>query len=85
MPNQTPPNPTCRNRPAKNSKPAYATRPQRRKAVREIIQNLEAILMAEKRYIENAPLNLQISFQYEEAEQTAGALEEALDILMDVF
>jgi hypothetical protein len=85
MPNPISKSKTSRNCPAKNAKPAYATRPQRRKAVREMIQNLEAILAAEKRYVENAPLNLQASFQYEEAEQTVGALEEALDILMDTF
>jgi hypothetical protein len=72
-------------RPSKNPRQPYATRPQRRKALKEIIHHLEIIMAAEKRYVENAPLNLQASFQYEEAEQTVGVLEEALDILADAF
>jgi epoxyqueuosine reductase QueG len=85
MPNGIPRSQTRRSDPAKDPQTPYATRPQRRKALKEIIQKLEAIIAAEKRYVDNAPLNLQASFKYEEAEQTVAFLEEALDILADAF
>jgi len=66
-------------------KDAFATKPQRRKAIREIILELEAIVAAEKRYVDNAPLNLQAAQKYEEAEQNIAIMEEAVDILADAF
>jgi ribosomal protein L7/L12 len=69
----------------KNREKAYVTKPQRRKAIREITQALELIMAAEKRYVENAPLNLQATQKYEEAEQNVAILEEVLAILEDLF
>jgi hypothetical protein len=71
--------------PPQKPKNPYATRPRREKALKGIIHNLETIMAAERRYVENAPPRLQASFKYEKAEQTVGALEEALDILADAF
>lgn len=68
-------------------KPAFRvdTRQQRRKTLRRLIQEIEAIKDAEKRYQSRIPENLQASSNYEAAEQTIAALEEAIDLLAGAF
>jgi hypothetical protein len=61
------------------------TRQLRRKALKTLVQQLESIMGAEQRYMENIPENLQNSRMYESAEQSVSALEEALCILAEVY
>lgn len=69
----------------KKPEPDVATRQKRRKALLAVIRQLEAIADAEQDYMNNIPVNLQNSQRYEAAEQAASALEEALDILHNVY
>jgi hypothetical protein len=61
------------------------TRQHRRRAVKILISQAEAILDAEQRYMDNIPQNLQNSNVYETAEQTISALEEVVSILEDAY
>ena len=57
-----------------------ATRQQRRKAVKLLIEQLEAVIMSERSYGDNIPENLQNSQVYETAQQTLQILEEASQV-----
>ena len=72
-------------RPAKSAAGPYATRQKRRKALKSLVDQLEALMGAEQSYLENIPENLQSSCRYEDAEQTVSALEEALEILGEAY
>ena len=61
------------------------TRQQRRKALKILIQLLQIILTAEKRYMADMSVNLLASSQYDDSEQAVSAMEEALDLLNDVY
>jgi len=61
------------------------TRPQRRKAVKHILDLLGSIIDAETQYMENIPQNLRNSRNYDIAEQSLDALEEALDLLENAY
>jgi hypothetical protein len=61
------------------------TRQHRRKAIKSMVKELEEIMDAEQRYMDNIPENLQSSRTYEAAEQTVQALEEALGILTEAY
>ena len=63
----------------------YATRQKRRKALKSLTGQLEAILSAEQQYVDNIPANLQNSRLYDAAEQTVTALEDALNILSEAY
>ena len=64
---------------------AVATRLQRRKAVKHILDLLGSIIDAETQYMENIPQNLRNSRNYDIAEQSLDALEEALDLLENAY
>ena len=59
----------------------YSERGHRRKAVRDIIAQLEEIRNAEENYKENIPENLRASSRYESAEQAVEVLDEAIERL----
>ena len=61
------------------------TRQQRRKALDELVQKLEAIKEAESQYMENIPENLRNSIRYEAAAQSMQALQDAVDSLNEVY
>ena len=69
-------------KPAANS---VFTRGQRRKAVKGMIELLEKVLIMETRYMESIPPNLQNSVNYETADETVAALEEALGLLREAY
>jgi hypothetical protein len=64
---------------------AIATRPQRRKAVKAIIQELQGILEAENKYIDNMPPGVSESIRRDAADETVEALEEAIDALGNAY
>jgi hypothetical protein len=68
-------------------RPAFSTasRPQRRKALRLLILQMEAVMAAEQEYLEAIPENLRNSCRYDAAEQTISALIEALEILDNAY
>lgn len=72
-------------RPEKPTPDPYSTRQKRRKALDIQMGELEAMLEAERGYMENIPENLQSSCFFEAAEQTVSALGEALDILAGAY
>lgn len=74
----------CSHHPKKTG-PDVTTRQKRRKATVSVILQVEAIADAEQLYMENIPINLQNSERYELAEQAVSALEEALEILHNVY
>jgi hypothetical protein len=63
----------------------YCSRPLRRKAVATLFLQLEAILDAERDYLENIPSNLQCSHFYEAAELSVSVLEDALNNLSEAY
>jgi len=69
----------------KPSTDMLGTRQKRRKAVNRILEQLEKIIDAETQYLENIPLNLHNSRNYETAEQTVSALEEVIDLLSEAY
>ena len=62
-----------------------STRRKRRKALVNVILQVEAITDAEIEYKDNIPINLQNSERYEAAYEAVLALEEALCILNNVY
>ena len=64
---------------------SVTTRQQRRKALKILIQLLQIVLAAEKRYMDDIPDNHPDSSLYDDAGQTVGAMEEALEILGDAY
>lgn len=64
---------------------AIATRPQRRRAVKSILQELQDILEAEAEYIDNMPPGVKESVRRDAADDTAEALEEALEALSRAY
>lgn len=71
--------------PRKQSNKGYTERRGRRKSVAAIINQLEMIRDAEDVYKENMPENLKNSSRHEVAEHAVSALDEAIEILMEVF
>ena len=65
----------------KGAAPVIATRPQRRRAVEEIVQGLHRVLEAENEYIDSMPPGIRESVRREAADEAVGALEEALEAL----
>jgi hypothetical protein len=63
----------------------YATRRLRRRAVEAIISPMESLALAEERYRDNIPENLQGSIRYEEAERSVDAAYEAICLLRDIY
>jgi hypothetical protein len=69
----------------KTSAQSFATRQLRRKALGLLIHQLQGIADAENAYLENIPSNLRNSQNYDMAEQTVTALNDALDILLEAY
>lgn len=65
--------------------PSLSTRRSRRRAVCELIQQLERIRDNEERYRDNMPLNLQGSSRFEDAEQSLSLICEALESLESAY
>jgi hypothetical protein len=64
---------------------SYDTRRKRRHLLTLILYHLEAIKKYEDIYRENIPDNLQTGSAYESAEQAVDILEEAIDLLTDIY
>ena len=62
-----------------------STRPKRRKALVDVITQLEEIYYAEKDYWDNIPINMQNGERYLAAEQAATAMEEAIAALYHAY
>jgi ribonuclease D len=69
----------------KSKDKGYNERRLRRKAIVDIVAQLEAIRDAEEQYKENMPENLRSSSRYETAEQAVEALGEAIELLEAAF
>jgi len=65
--------------------PGVATKRQRRAAVKRLVIQLESIKLAEERYRDNIPENLQGSSFYTNADESVVAMEEAAEILASVY
>jgi len=65
--------------------PEYATRRQRRAAVRAIIRQLEQIKAAEERYRDVIPENLQGSVVFDNADQCVSLLDEAIELIGSIY
>jgi len=63
----------------------YISRRERRKAVESILATLSAIRDAEQRYLDNVPDNLQSSESFEVGERAVEALDEILDLLVEIY
>ena len=63
----------------------FATRRQRRNTVNNVIALLTNIRDAEQNYLENVPENLQNSESFEIGEYAVDALEEIIDMLVEVY
>jgi len=62
-----------------------ATRPNRRESVKSLIAKLEQIRDAEETYRDNIPDNLQSSPNFDAADVSVAALDEALDLLSSAY
>jgi len=69
---------------AGDSPPEYATRKQRRAAIRSIAGQLEKIKLCEESYRDRIPENLQNSVFYDNADVLVSSLDEAIDSLITV-
>ena len=69
----------------KTATDAVFTRGQRRKAIKNILDLLDKILVMETLYMDNIPENLQNSIVYERAEQAISSLEDAISLLNDAY
>ena len=65
--------------------PSYNERRKRRKAVADILAQLEEIRNAEENYKENIPENFKTSSRYESAEHAVEALGEVIVLLESAF
>ena len=68
-----------------SSKPPVGTRQQRRKAVALALNIVEDASLAESRYLEAIPENLQNSSRFVNAEASVSAYEEALQVLEGIY
>jgi hypothetical protein len=63
----------------------YGTRHKRRNAVKTILASLSNIRDAERTYLENVPENLQGSESFEVGECAVDALDEIIDLLVELY
>ena len=63
----------------------FSTRRKRRAAVKAIISQMKQIALAEETSKDNIPDNLQGSKTYEASEQSLDLLEEAIDLLGEIY
>ena len=66
-------------------KPNIDTRANRRRQISMIINQLEAIRNKEYSNMENIPENLKAGQVYENSEQSADALDQAIELLMEAY
>ena len=64
---------------------AFSSRRKRRDAVKAIISQMEQIALAEDKNIANIPESFQDTTSYENAEQSFNLLEEAIELLRDIY
>jgi len=62
--------------------PDYSTRRQRRKAIQDIIKQLELIKDCEEQYRDRIPENLRESMVYDRADELIFVLDDAIDLLV---
>ena len=67
------------------SEPDYSTRGKRRATMKYFAQQTEMIRAAEERCRDNIPENLQGSSVYETADEYVSRLEEAAELLSDIY
>lgn len=65
--------------------PALGERRQRRREVDALINRLERVLEEEERVKGNIPGNLSSSSVYDEAERITEAIEEALEVMREIY
>jgi len=65
--------------------PDYATKRQRRSAVKSILQQLKLIKAAEEQCRDKYPLSFHGSENYEHADECASSLEEAIELLGSIY
>jgi hypothetical protein len=71
---------------AKSGRPlVYATKRQRRAAVKSIVQELERIKAAEEHSRDSIPENLQGAEIFENADQCVSSLEEVIELLESIY
>jgi len=63
----------------------FSSRRKRRAAIKAIISQMEQIAIAEEKNIANIPESFQDSKTYENAEQSFTLLEEAIELLRDIY
>ena len=63
----------------------YATRKLRRRAVEAMISQMELLTLAEERYRDNIPENLQGSARYDEANRCVDAANEAIEYMREIY
>jgi hypothetical protein len=63
----------------------FSSRGKRRGGVRDVIAYLSAIKGAEQKALDNVPGNFRCSDSYEAGEAAVDALDEAIDLLSDVY
>ena len=63
----------------------FDTRRKRRNAVKNIIAQLEQLVLAEESYRDNIPENLQGSMRYDAAQQSLDQLQEAVGLLEEAY
>ena len=63
----------------------YATRKLRRRAMKSFISELESLTLAEERYRDKIPENLQGSVRYEDADRCVDTAHEAIDLLREMY
>jgi hypothetical protein len=65
--------------------PVYATKRQRRAAVKSIVQELERIKAAEEHSRDSIPENLQGAEIFENADQCVSSLDEVIELLASIY
>ena len=65
--------------------PEYTTRRQRKKAIKDIIEQLKQIRASEERCRDNLPENLQGSATFDNAEQSASVLDEVIELMDSIY
>ena len=61
------------------------SRRKRRNSVKSIIANMEQLMLEEEAYKDNIPENLQGSKWYDAAEQSISIMQEAIDLLYEIY
>ena len=65
--------------------PDYATKRQRRAALKDIVEQLERIQVAQEQCRDSLPENFQETVAFENAEQCVSTLEEVIELLRSIY